>query len=340
MADIWRRVRGPFVLPMGLHRCAFEDWEPFDCDAAGCRICGAAHRCDAQTCPLVSTDGRQVCEITGYCVKNTVFADDEYVTTVSSFTRPAPHQPPVVVRVACSNSNNSRGSSSRSGGGGGGGRKRKGGTSTSTTTHHHHHTAAAATARKRMTDCDQVHGWVRDILCSAGTRDSILAERDKRVHRLNGLFTRLAKRGRSRTRPLNLIAICTAMAAGIGTTRTPEMLGSDALNALAWRCTESMVLFFHSFLDAMRVVLPTVKMQGFVVGVLYLMRNGICLCDSVEVLPRVEELRAVLPLENQLHARFQLSTKIITEAENTIKSTLRGLSRHQLSALGFGAVYY
>ena len=25
----------------------------------------------------------QICEITGYCVKNLVFADDEYVTTVS-----------------------------------------------------------------------------------------------------------------------------------------------------------------------------------------------------------------------------------------------------------------
>ena len=48
----WRALREPFVLPLGLHHCAFEDWESIDCDLAACAICGASHACDAATCPF------------------------------------------------------------------------------------------------------------------------------------------------------------------------------------------------------------------------------------------------------------------------------------------------
>ena len=63
---IWRMLRGPFFMPEGLHRCQLNDWELFDCDAAGCRVCGALHACGPDVCPLVDANGWQVCEITGF----------------------------------------------------------------------------------------------------------------------------------------------------------------------------------------------------------------------------------------------------------------------------------
>jgi hypothetical protein len=74
-------LRGPFFMPEGLHRCRLNDWELFDCDASGCRVCGALHACGPDVCPLVDANGWQVCEITGFCVKTIVFAKEEFVTT-------------------------------------------------------------------------------------------------------------------------------------------------------------------------------------------------------------------------------------------------------------------
>ena len=76
-------------------------------------------------------------------------------------------------------------------------------------------------------------------------------------------------------------------------------------------------------------------MHGFIVGLLYLMRTGMCICENVEIVPRIPELQYVLPSENQVKVLFKLSTKIMTEVENIIKMTLRKFTRDQLMAMGF-----
>ena len=51
---LWRRVRCPFALPEKCHRCRMDDWEVFDVDKAGCRVCGRFHLCsDGGECPGV-----------------------------------------------------------------------------------------------------------------------------------------------------------------------------------------------------------------------------------------------------------------------------------------------
>lgn len=82
-AALWTRIRRPFLIPESIHACELDDWELFDIDAAGCKLCGRIHRCSPDTCKLCNNEGHQICEITGYCVKNLVFAEEEYVTTVS-----------------------------------------------------------------------------------------------------------------------------------------------------------------------------------------------------------------------------------------------------------------
>ena len=72
--NLWHRVRGPFSIPEACHRCALSDWEVFDVDKAGCRICGRLHQCkDGGDCVVFSGNDYQACEITGCWIKTRNF---------------------------------------------------------------------------------------------------------------------------------------------------------------------------------------------------------------------------------------------------------------------------
>ena len=388
----WRELREPFVLPLGLHHCAFEDWESIDCDLAACCICGAAHACDAATCPLICTEGRQVCEITGFCVKNAVFENDPFSNTcclkfpgsgdlLLGRFQPLSSSPPIFTGAMDTTAGPDTPLSQRngcSGGGGGGGKRRRGleraamrlrdamkgeegnslggsgnnnnnnnngnpaksscsSTSSTPLLLFPHGSSHSSSSRRPALNEDQVGEWVHELLCSTRTRASLEQEQRRRAARLNTIFTKLARKAHSHREPLNLIQACTTMAASTTTIRLPRLLEAHELRAVATQCHEALVQFLRVFLEKARATIPAVKTKGFVIGTLYLMRCGICLCDSVQVLARVPLLGWVLPLENQLQPCFQLSTKIITEAENTIKSALRGLTRQELMAMGFVA---
>lgn len=272
-------------MPEGLHRCQLHDWELFDCDAAGCLVCGALHACAPETCPLVDANGWQVCEITGVCVKSIVFAKEEFVTTAVCAPQAS-------------------------------------------------HAHSATPARRRLED-EQVRSWVESILCSQHARDALEIEGKRRVQRVQAVFLKLAKASKATGRSPNLIALATGTAAVLTATRTPVQLPHEALMSLAAECSAKIMRFCGRFLELVQSLIPMVKMRGFVVGVLYLMRTGMCLCDSVEVLPCVPALRETLPLESQLPGRFHLSTKIITEAENSVKLALRGYVQKELVEMGF-----
>ena len=286
--QIWRLMRGPFFMPEGLHTCQLDDWELFDCDAAGCRVCGALHACGPDVCPLVDANGWQVCEITGFCVKTIVFAKEEFVTTAV---------------CPCDRFSSSS-------------------------------ILSSPPSRRRIED-EQIKGWVEAILCSDSTREALEFEAKRRVQRAYAVFLKLAKAEKAAGRSPNLVSLATGTAAALATTRIPVQLTEEALMSLAADCSAKIMKFCCRFLELVQSLIPMVKMRGFVVGVLYLMRTGLCLCDSVEVLPCVVELRGALPLESQLPGRFRLSTKIITEAENSVKLALRGHAQKELEEMGF-----
>ena len=67
------------------------------------------------------------------------------------------------------------------------------------------------------------------------------------------------------------------------------------------RCSSLLTHFCHVFSERckLRSSMPTVKTHGFVVGLLYLMRTGIRMWDSVELLPQVSVGQGLgFPLEN------------------------------------------
>ncbi len=79
------------------------------------------------------------------------------------------------------------------------------------------------------------------------------------------------------------------------------------------------------------------RLHNTTVGLLYLLRNGIIVHDTV-VLPKLQVLDVVLPLESHLQTFFGIRAKCITETENVIKIILRHVTKHQLLAAGVAQV--
>ena len=75
------------------------------------------------------------------------------------------------------------------------------------------------------------------------------------------------------------------------------------------------------------------RLQGTVIGLMYLMRFGIIVKDIV-VLPRLPTLHNTLPLETHLIQMFGMKGKVITETENTVQQVLKNLSINKLVMYG------
>jgi len=67
---------------------------------------------------------------------------------------------------------------------------------------------------------------------------------------------------------------------------------------------------------------PPSKRLGVVVGLLYLMKQGLTI-QNVQWLPRVPSLAHCLPHETCLEKTFKLSMKLVCETENEVKLALR-----------------
>ena len=72
------------------------------------------------------------------------------------------------------------------------------------------------------------------------------------------------------------------------------------------------------------------RMDGVVVGMLYLLRAGV-VCKGVTALPRVSILAQILPSECNLADFFGYRAKVITDTENMIKKCLRADPRQVLN---------
>lgn len=64
------------------------------------------------------------------------------------------------------------------------------------------------------------------------------------------------------------------------------------------------------------------KKTNFVIGMLYLMKQGLII-HNIQWLPKIKELSDCLPHETNLEKNFHLSMKLVCETENEIKLTLR-----------------
>lgn len=180
---------------------------------------------------------------------------------------------------------------------------------------------------------EQLIDWTHLILCSQTTRDSLQHELQQKTLKKTMVFSRLAKNLKQRHKPINIIDLCTMTAQMLCDTRTPMILPPDEVKQLAQKCINITQRFIYTFLCIQSI--PKTKHKGFVIGVIFLMRHGIVLWDSEQVLPKVEGLTGCLPSENLLYSLFGVSTKVITQSENLIKQTLVLLPRSKIQSMGF-----
>ena len=86
-----------------------------------------------------------------------------------------------------------------------------------------------------------------------------------------------------------------------------------------------------------RGVITDAKLRSTVIGLLYMIRQGIIVHELV-VLPRLPGLSALLPLESHLDTTFNVKAKCITETENVVKIILRNVTKQQLIEAGVARV--
>jgi hypothetical protein len=179
---------------------------------------------------------------------------------------------------------------------------------------------------------------VNHILCSDQARQSLEQEMVRRELKLRNCFIKQAKAMKFKRQSLNVLDLCTQVAHAMSSTRRPRIMNSSQLSSLRRVCVSYIDFFAAIFFERFHVIIPNSKLNGFVVGLLYLMRHGLIMHGNVIVVPHVPELHHVLPSENQIKTVFQMSTKLLTEVENCIKITLKRVTRYKLVDVGFKTI--
>ena len=92
------------------------------------------------------------------------------------------------------------------------------------------------------------------------------------------------------------------------------------------QCTEAITRLFlvHGGPRVARQIQNSARNREFIVSMLYLIRAGVSF-QGRQVLPRMELLHQVLPLQVLLPSVYHIRAKSITEGENLIKLDLKSL---------------
>ena len=263
---IWRTVRGPFRVM----ECKEQShkWERYDCNYAGCLLCGTQHRCETNLvdskCPLAELDdGAICCTVTGFCVPNVRYGKGEYVDSAMPPPNPA--------------------------------------------------------ARRGVELHDEIHSTVEWFLGGEQAEDSRKDEVDRTLARYQQLLVRALKQHKmdEAAQGLNRMPVLPCVVASAMHGLRPRMC-VPVTRALCLQCSERIT----KCLTDLGMTGAPGKRVDLVVGMLYLMKNGLTIANT-QWLPRIPALKHCLPHESTLERRFKLSTKLICTCENEIKLHLR-----------------
>jgi hypothetical protein len=84
-ALLWRALRRPFALTPEMrhvHKC---QWEKIDMGILGCKLCSAIHICSIDSCPSTQSNDATVCTLSGLCLTNKNFVQDDYSDRVAPY---------------------------------------------------------------------------------------------------------------------------------------------------------------------------------------------------------------------------------------------------------------
>ena len=195
------------------------------------------------------------------------------------------------------------------------------------------HTAASSS--DTLTDIDSITRVLENVLCSPKTQTSIDNETSKLVSKLRTLGLRRMRQYRIAQVTPNLCEIDAFLHQCLAGHRIPPppIFSSCKERNVCVKLAALSIARLISFMRTHCVNVPScVKQGGVVVGMLYMMRTGVTI-DNITVLPRITQLKRLLPLEQHLPTYFNTRAKVVTEAENVIKYNMRGVHPRNLALL-------
>jgi UL92 family len=307
----WCRLREPFMIPSDVtnHSCEGH-WEKFDVDKAACMACSKIHVCNSLKCDTVCGNDGSICTITG------LFLTPRLLSQYETPSDPICNEDPFISKVTHHN------------------RKKRALDSAEGLTYH------AASNRHKIieppsTDTESIMRMICTILLSPTTQQSINSEGTKMDTRLRTICLRRMRQYQMRRETPNICDIEAHLHFKINGHRTPppsvEQSHAERLKC-AHKATTAITQLLHFMRTHCGNVPTCVKHGGIVTGMLYMMRTGVTI-DDITVLPRIPELKRLLPMEQHLMSFFNIRPKIVTEAENVIKYHLRNVAISSLALL-------
>jgi uncharacterized protein YeeX (DUF496 family) len=179
--------------------------------------------------------------------------------------------------------------------------------------------------------CNRIEGFINNILCTSKWSKSMQDEEKKLDNKKRVHFLKLLKDFKNNNpecRPC-LPDIACKVIRSLGNYREIVHCNIESRKKLARYCVESICRHICMLNKLCVGVITDCKLKHISVGLLYLMRNGIVM-HGIVILPKLDGLSAILPIESHLQSIFLIKGKCITETENIVKIVLRGIPRNEL----------
>ena len=180
----------------------------------------------------------------------------------------------------------------------------------------------------------QIARWLHVLLYSDTARQCIHREINRVADKASIAFARIAKAFKLEGRQPNMLEMLAETRFVLGNLRVPcRVSGQKMFDDLTRTCVAAILAFTGNFRRVLMPFVPVIKLDHFIIGLIYLLRNGIVMFDTLHVVPRIPALRRLLPMETCLKAHFKIPCKIITEVENITKIALKSLDRKKVKSL-------
>ena len=351
-----------FLLPP-LHKgCILHQWTQLDSGFCVCDICGKDHHCYRGDCPVfVSRYSEKICNITGCVVAEGEFMPERSAnertytattaTTTSSSstimtttndaiasltlsttaattttTNPNHHHYYLSALLNKNNGNKNKGSGNSSNN-----------NNSNKNNNNNNKSSSSSCNVKNINKVlflfgggsklrDLVEATVREILASEKTEQCMIQEIRRCDTKLSTMFSKILREvshSHKCIRP-NMVTIISQLEYQCRKNRRASTRREIDIGSIIEQCTESITNLLIRFggVRVTKQMQNATKCREFICSILYLMRMGITY-QNRQLLPRLEILHELLPLQVLLPPIFHIRAKSITEGENIIKLDIR-----------------
>lgn len=295
---IWRRVWRPFTLPESI--CTHQNsWIAYDAGCAGCTTCGCAHLCGVHVCESAqNTDGEEICCITGTWLGKLNLCNNEFVDSVYTPLTASSKPEGWALNKIGHNADSRQGDTTEF-------------LEYQINAVPLHLICSPEWAACKASEVDRYAGKACDVLV-----------KDLRVYK------DMTVKGSA-----SMPSIAEVLAGSIMTIYSleqPVIISESRRKKICIECSAVIRKHIYYMAKMKSQLLSTPqKVRGVVVGLLYLMRQGI-VHRGLVILPRMEHLSHLLPMEIYLESTFGTKSKVVTETENEVKRLIRCMTIQDL----------